>query len=87
MHGNVEKNLDDNLPLQGMAYVFLHIYSREVFQENIHLLILNGHGSHIIIQVLEQTTKLGLDMVTLTSHIHVACVITIRRHLLPALQK
>jgi len=31
MHGNAEKNLDDNLPLQVVAYLFLHIYSKEVF--------------------------------------------------------
>jgi hypothetical protein len=66
MHGNVEKNLIDNLPLQAMAYFFLR--SRGVFQENIHLLILDGHGSHVIIQALEQTILFRLDMVTLPSH-------------------
>jgi hypothetical protein len=68
MHGNVEKSLDDSLPLQAMAYFFLKICSRAEFQENKHLLILDGHGSHVIIQALEQVTKLGLDMMTLPSH-------------------
>jgi hypothetical protein len=29
---------------------------------------MDGHGSHVIIQALEQTVELGLDMVTLISH-------------------
>ncbi len=36
MHGNVEKNLDDSLPLQAMAYFFLQICSRGGFEENKH---------------------------------------------------
>jgi hypothetical protein len=60
--------LNDSLPLQVAAYFFLQIYSRGGFQENKNLFILDGHGSHVIIQALEQATKLGLDMVTLLSH-------------------
>jgi hypothetical protein len=45
-----------------------HKYLGRVFQENIHFLILQGHGSHVTIQTLEQAIKLGLDMLTLPSH-------------------
>jgi len=38
------------------------------FQGNQHLLILNGHGSHITIQTLEHVVKVGLEMVTLRTH-------------------
>jgi hypothetical protein len=48
MHGNVEKGLDDNLPFQAMVGFFCRSISR-VFQENQHLLILDGHGFHITI--------------------------------------
>jgi hypothetical protein len=50
MHGNVEKNLGDDLLFHELvAYFFLQIYSKGVFQENKHLLIFDGHGSHITI--------------------------------------
>jgi hypothetical protein len=40
-----------------------------VFQNNQHLSIMDGHGSHIIIQAPKQVAKLGVDMVTLSTHI------------------
>jgi hypothetical protein len=68
MHGNAEKGLDDILPFQVVASSFLQIYSRGVFQENQHLLILDGHGFHVTIQGLKQVVKVGLQMVTLLAH-------------------
>jgi len=53
MHGYVGKNLDDNLPFQLMAGFFLQIYSRGFLKETQHVLILNGHGSHVTIQALK----------------------------------
>jgi hypothetical protein len=35
---------------------------------NKHLLIFDGHGSHVILEVIEQVKKFGLDMITLPSH-------------------
>jgi hypothetical protein len=35
---------------------------------NRHLLILDGHGSHVTLEVIEQAQKFGLDMITLPSH-------------------
>jgi len=42
---------------------------RGIFQQNCHLLILDGHGSHFTIERLEQAIEFGLIMVTLPSHI------------------
>jgi hypothetical protein len=33
MHGSVEKNLDDNLPFQIMAYFFLLMFQGEFFKK------------------------------------------------------
>ncbi len=32
------------------------------------LLVLNGHGSHVVLKVIEQTHAFRLDMVTLQNH-------------------
>ncbi len=56
MHGNVKKDLHDNLPFQAMVGFFLQIYYRgRGFQMNQHLLIMGGHGFHVTIQTLKQT--------------------------------
>ncbi len=33
-----------------------------------HLLILNGHGSHVILKAIDQAQEVGLNMITLPSH-------------------
>ncbi len=35
---------------------------------NRHLLILNGHGSHVTLEAIEHVKNIGLDMITLPSH-------------------
>jgi hypothetical protein len=35
---------------------------------NKHLLILDGHGSHVAFEVIGQAKKFGLDMIILPSH-------------------
>ncbi len=35
---------------------------------NGHLLILDGHGSHVTLEVIEQAQEFGLDMIILLSH-------------------
>jgi hypothetical protein len=35
---------------------------------NRHLLILDGHGSHVTFEVIEQVNEFGLDMIPLPSH-------------------
>jgi hypothetical protein len=35
---------------------------------NQHLLILNGHGSHVTLETIEHSKDFGLDMITLASH-------------------
>jgi len=48
--GMQKKNLGDNLIFHElMVYFFLQICFRGVFQENRHLLIFDGHGSHVTV--------------------------------------
>jgi hypothetical protein len=49
MHSNVKKGLDDNLPFQVMVGFFFTNLFGGIFQDNQHLLILDGHGSHVTI--------------------------------------
>jgi hypothetical protein len=39
-----------------------------LFPINRHLLALNGHGSHVSLEVIKQAQQFGLDMITLPSH-------------------
>jgi len=48
--------------------VFKKSIFQELFQDNQHLSIMDGHGSHITIHALEQV-KFGVDMVTLSTRI------------------
>jgi len=40
-----------------------------VYFTNQHLLVLDGHGSHVILEAIEHAQEFGLDMSTLPSHI------------------
>jgi len=40
----------------------------EIFLTNRHLHILDGHGSHVTLETIEQAKKFGLDMIILPLH-------------------
>jgi len=52
---------------------FLSFFKRSVlggiFRNNCHLLALDGHGSHVILEAIEHVQQFGLNMITLPSHI------------------
>jgi hypothetical protein len=41
---------------------------RSLSQQNKHLLILDGHGSHVTLEAIKQTYEARLNMITLPSH-------------------
>jgi hypothetical protein len=51
---------------------FLSFFKRsipkDIFQSNLHLLVLDGHGSHVTLETIKQTQQFGLNMVTLPFH-------------------
>jgi hypothetical protein len=51
---------------------FLSFFKRFILSgispTNKHLFILDGHGSHVTLEAIEQVKKFGLDMIILSSH-------------------
>jgi len=51
---------------------FLSFFKRSIISgispRNHHLLILDGHGSYVNLEIIEQVQQFGLDMITLPSH-------------------
>jgi hypothetical protein len=51
---------------------FLSLFKRSLLggisQFNWHLLILDGHGSHVTLEPIGQAHEVGLDMITLPIH-------------------
>jgi len=51
---------------------FLSFFKKSILSgislTNKHLLIFDRHGSHVVLEVIEQVKKFGLDMITLPSH-------------------
>jgi hypothetical protein len=39
-----------------------------LFKTNFHLLLLNGHNSHVTLEVLHKARNVVLDLITLPSH-------------------
>ena len=40
----------------------------EISQERHHLLIFDGHNSHVTLQIVHKCMEVGLDVITLPSH-------------------
>lgn len=66
MHGHAKKKKGWLHTSSRSGCLFLiDLYQGGIFQNNHQLLILNGHGSHVTIEALEQATKIGFNMVTI----------------------
>jgi hypothetical protein len=53
-------------PFQGILVIFCKFsLLKGIFQFNIHILILDGHGSHVTLKAIEQAQIVGLNMVIL----------------------
>jgi hypothetical protein len=49
--------------------IFFKTYvSIGIFEANLHLLILNGHRSHVIVKAILQAQQLGLNIITFPFH-------------------
>jgi hypothetical protein len=51
---------------------YFYLIKRSILNElsltNRHLLIINGHGSHVTLEAIERAKDIGLDMITLPFH-------------------
>jgi hypothetical protein len=63
------KGMDNYLPFQR---VYVSFFKKSIPSgisiTNRHMLILDGHGSHVTLEAIKQAQKFGLDMNTLPSH-------------------
>jgi hypothetical protein len=47
MYGSLNQNMDDKFFVQGIFVIFQKVNPSEIFPNNCHILILDGHGSHV----------------------------------------
>jgi hypothetical protein len=52
-------------PIQKILYFFKSFVPCGIFLTNFHLLIMDGHGSHVILKAMEQVQQIGLNIITL----------------------
>jgi hypothetical protein len=60
--------MDDYLPFQGVFVFFKSFIPSEISLTNKHLIILNGHASHVTLETIKQVKEFGFDMIILPSH-------------------
>jgi hypothetical protein len=58
LYDNAKKNFDDNISIPKILGFSKTFVLSGIFQTNWHFLILNGHGSHVTLKVIEQTHAL-----------------------------
>jgi ABC-type Fe3+-hydroxamate transport system substrate-binding protein len=69
MYSNARKGFDDNIFVQKNFKFFQKVSSWwDLSNQPSHVLIMDGDGSHVILQAIKQAQQFGLDMVTLPSH-------------------
>jgi hypothetical protein len=68
MFGNPNQSMDDKFFIQRILSFFKRSVQCGIFLSNHHLLALDGHGSHVSLEAIEQAQQFGLDMITLPSH-------------------
>jgi len=68
-YGYAIKGVNNYLPFQIIfVFFFKRFIPSGISITNRHLLILDGHGSHVTFEPIEQAQEFGLDMITLPSH-------------------
>ena len=60
--------MDDEGLLLNWLFHFVASVSGGVSPENRNLLILDGHGSHMVVQTIEEANKFVIDLLTLLAH-------------------
>jgi hypothetical protein len=68
LYGYAIKGMDDYLPFQKVLSVFKRFIPSGISLTNKHLLILDGHGSHVIVEIIKQAKEFELDMIILPLH-------------------
>jgi hypothetical protein len=69
LYGFVVKSMDDYIYFQRFYFISKRFILGGISLTNKHMFILDGHGSHVTFEAIEQTQTFRLDMVTYL-HIH-----------------
>jgi hypothetical protein len=64
LYGYAIKGMDNYLPFQ-KVFFFKRSIPSAISIANRRLLILDGHGSHVTLEAIQQAQEFGLDMITL----------------------
>jgi len=70
LYGSATKWLDDCILIFALLSHFINI-GKETYgisEENRHLLLLDGYGLHVTLEVVQMAKLEGLDIITLPSH-------------------
>ncbi len=54
MYGNANQGMDDIFPFQIFFVIFKELVLDEISQSNRHFLIIDGHGSHVMLEAIVQ---------------------------------
>jgi hypothetical protein len=66
MDVNAKTNMNDLFSIQkNYLILYMKLVLSDISPSNCHLLTLDGHGSHIILQAIKLAQQCGLDMITL----------------------
>jgi hypothetical protein len=68
LYGYAIKSMDDYLPFQFYFSFFKRLIPSGKSLTNRHFFILDGHGSHVTLEAIEQAKKNSLDMIIFLSH-------------------
>jgi hypothetical protein len=49
--------------------IFIQAHGRNLYENNCHLPLLNGHEYHVTLEVMHKARNVGLDWITLPSRI------------------
>jgi hypothetical protein len=76
MHGDAKENMDDYFLFKEFLSLFKKSIPRGITNYNQHLLILDGHGSHVTLKIIKQARIwIGHGYITFS---HFSCLVSIR---------
>ncbi len=68
MYGYVIKGMDITFLFKEFLFFFTKFIPSGISITNRYRLILDGHGSHVTFEAIEQTQEFGLDVIIVPSH-------------------
>jgi hypothetical protein len=68
LHGNAKKPWMTSFLFKEIVFFFKKIVPGKVSLINRHLLVLDGHDSHVTLEAILEAQEMGLNMITLPSH-------------------